>query len=144
MTSKTRSEAALCVALFLLAALVRVLFLAGTVDRDLPFSIFYYGDSRIYREFALALIRGDVFDQVVVRTNRRISRHGAEARKIDEGARPGRRQVVGHRLPERGEAGCSGNEGEVRRGSGRGRRGRHRQAAVSTRGAPRVMTIVCS
>ncbi len=63
MTSKTRSDAALCAALFLAAALVRVLFLAGTVDRDLPFSIFYYGDSRIYREFALALIRGDVFDQ---------------------------------------------------------------------------------
>jgi len=53
----------LCAALFVVAALVRVLFLAGTVDRDLPFSIFYYGDSRIYREFALALIRGDVFDQ---------------------------------------------------------------------------------
>jgi len=51
------------VALLLAAAVVRLLFLAGTVDRDLPFSIFYYGDSRIYREFALALIRGDVFDQ---------------------------------------------------------------------------------
>ena len=53
----------MCAALFLTAALVRVMFLAGTVDRDLPFSIFYYGDSRIYREFALALIRGEVFDQ---------------------------------------------------------------------------------
>ena len=63
MKSKTWSDGTLCAALFLTAALVRVLFLAGTVDRDLPFSIFYYGDSRIYREFALALIRGDVFDQ---------------------------------------------------------------------------------
>ena len=63
MKLRARSEAALCAALFVAAALVRVLFLAGTVDRDLPFSIFYYGDSRIYREFALALIRGDVFDQ---------------------------------------------------------------------------------
>lgn len=63
MKSKTWSDSAWCAALFLLAALVRVLFLAGTVDRDLPFSLFYYGDSRIYREFALALIRGDVFDQ---------------------------------------------------------------------------------
>jgi 4-amino-4-deoxy-L-arabinose transferase-like glycosyltransferase len=61
--SNAKSETTMCVALFLLAAIVRVLFLAGTVDRDLPFSIFYYGDSRIYREFALALIRGDVFDQ---------------------------------------------------------------------------------
>jgi len=61
--SKTRSDVTLCAALFVVAALVRVLFLAATVDRDLPFSIFYYGDSRIYREFALALIRGDVFDQ---------------------------------------------------------------------------------
>jgi 4-amino-4-deoxy-L-arabinose transferase-like glycosyltransferase len=60
---QTKSETTLCAALFVLAAVVRLLFLAGTVDRDLPFSIFYYGDSRIYREFALALIRGDVFDQ---------------------------------------------------------------------------------
>lgn len=65
MQSKLKSETTLCAALFLLAALVRVLFLAGTVDRDLPFSIFYYGDSRIYREFALALIRGAVFDEGV-------------------------------------------------------------------------------
>jgi hypothetical protein len=63
MHSKLKSETALCAALFLAAILVRLLFLAGTVDRNLPFSIFYYGDSRIYREFALALIRGDVFDQ---------------------------------------------------------------------------------
>jgi 4-amino-4-deoxy-L-arabinose transferase-like glycosyltransferase len=48
---------------FLVAALIRCLTLVGTVDRDLPFSVFYYGDSRIYREFALALLRGDVFDQ---------------------------------------------------------------------------------
>ncbi len=63
MKSKAWSDGAICAALFLVAALVRVLFLAGTVDRELPFSIFYYGDSRIYREFALALIRGDVFDE---------------------------------------------------------------------------------
>jgi hypothetical protein len=60
---KLKGETAMCAALFLAAVLVRLLFLAGTVDRDLPFSIFYYGDSRIYREFALALIRGDVFDR---------------------------------------------------------------------------------
>jgi len=52
-----------CAALFVLAALVRVLFLLGTVDRDLPFSILYYGDSRVYREFALALLRGESYDQ---------------------------------------------------------------------------------
>ena len=57
------SEAAICGALFLLAVAVRLLFLAGTVDRTLPFSIFYYGDSRIFREFALALTRGETFDQ---------------------------------------------------------------------------------
>jgi 4-amino-4-deoxy-L-arabinose transferase-like glycosyltransferase len=60
---QTKSETTMCAALFVLAAVVHLLFLAGTVDRDLPFSIFYYGDSRIYREFALALLRGDVFDQ---------------------------------------------------------------------------------
>jgi 4-amino-4-deoxy-L-arabinose transferase-like glycosyltransferase len=63
VTSKPWPDAAWCAVLFLAAALVRCLFLASTVDRDLPFSIFYYGDSRIYREFALALLRGDVFDQ---------------------------------------------------------------------------------
>ena len=63
LKSKARSDAAACAGLFLAAALIRVLFLAGTTDRDLPFSIFYYGDSRIYREFALALMRGDLFDQ---------------------------------------------------------------------------------
>jgi 4-amino-4-deoxy-L-arabinose transferase-like glycosyltransferase len=55
-------DAALTAGLFVLAALVRVLFLRGTIDRDLPFSIFYYGDSRVYREFALAILRGDLYD----------------------------------------------------------------------------------
>ena len=50
-------------ALFGLGALVRLLFLLGTSDRTRPYSIFYYGDSRLYREFALALIRGEAFDQ---------------------------------------------------------------------------------
>lgn len=45
------------------AALVRVLFLLSTRDRAFPFSIFYYGDSRIYREYALALLAGRPFDQ---------------------------------------------------------------------------------
>jgi len=57
-----RRDAGACAALFVLAATVRVLFLLGTVDRDLPFSIFYYGDSRAYRELALAILRGEVFD----------------------------------------------------------------------------------
>jgi 4-amino-4-deoxy-L-arabinose transferase-like glycosyltransferase len=63
LKSNTRSELALCAGLFVVAAIVRVLFLAATVDRQLPFSLFYYGDSRIYREFALALMRGELFDQ---------------------------------------------------------------------------------
>jgi 4-amino-4-deoxy-L-arabinose transferase-like glycosyltransferase len=63
LPSKTKTDTASCAALLLAAVAVRLLFLAGTVDRGLPFSIFYYGDSRIYREFALAVIRGDVFDQ---------------------------------------------------------------------------------
>jgi hypothetical protein len=63
LPSKTKTDTALCAALFLAAVVVRLLFVAGTVDRNLPFSIFYYGDSRIYREFALALIRGDLFDR---------------------------------------------------------------------------------
>lgn len=51
-----------CAGLFVLAATTRLLFLSGTVDRALPFSIFYYGDSRLYREFALAILRGAPFD----------------------------------------------------------------------------------
>lgn len=52
-----------CLGLFGLSAIVRLLFLRGIVDRDLPFSILYYGDSRVYREFALALLRGEAYDQ---------------------------------------------------------------------------------
>ena len=55
-------DAAIAAGLFALAALVRVLFLRGTIDQDLPFSIFYYGDSRVYREFALAILRGELYD----------------------------------------------------------------------------------
>ncbi len=62
MSILRRADARICLGLFVLAAFVRVLFLRGTVDRDLPFSIFYYGDSRVYREFALAILRGESFD----------------------------------------------------------------------------------
>src|SRR5512145_852481 len=55
--------AAVGISLFALAAAVRLLFLRGTTDRGFPFSIFYYGDSRLYREFALAILRGESFDQ---------------------------------------------------------------------------------
>ena len=56
------SDGAVCLWLFALAALARILFLSGTMDRQLPFSVFYYGDSRLYREFALAVMRGESFD----------------------------------------------------------------------------------
>ena len=59
----TRSVPIVCAGLFVTAAVVRVLFLLSTVDRVFPFSVFYYGDSRVYREYALALLRGEVFDQ---------------------------------------------------------------------------------
>ena len=58
-----RRDAAICAGLLALAAVVRVLFLLGTADRGFPFSVFYYGDSRVYREFALAILRGAPFDQ---------------------------------------------------------------------------------
>lgn len=48
--------------LWLLAVVVRLLFLYGTTDRAFPFSIFYYGDSRAYREFALAILAGESYD----------------------------------------------------------------------------------
>ena len=58
-----RRDAAICAALLALAAAARVLFLFGTTDRGFPWSVFYYGDSRLYREFALAILAGQPFDQ---------------------------------------------------------------------------------
>src|SRR5262245_49250721 len=55
-------DAAIATGLFALAILVRILFLGGTIDKDLPFSIFYYGDSRVYREYALAILGGELYD----------------------------------------------------------------------------------
>jgi 4-amino-4-deoxy-L-arabinose transferase-like glycosyltransferase len=40
----------------------RLLFLHAHGDQDYPFSLFYYGDSRTYRELALALLDGRSYD----------------------------------------------------------------------------------
>lgn len=57
-SSSWRSDALVCAVLFTLAAAVRVLFLYSTTDRSFPFSVYYYGDSRAYREMALAFLAG--------------------------------------------------------------------------------------
>lgn len=46
-----------------LAALLRVLFLYANLDRDWPYSVFFFGDSRHYHLYAVALVRGELYDQ---------------------------------------------------------------------------------
>lgn len=53
-----RFEAAVVLALFLLALAHRLLFLRSGEDRSWPFSVFYFGDTRVFYEHALALLQG--------------------------------------------------------------------------------------
>jgi hypothetical protein len=43
--------------------MIRVLFIRSVVDRDWPFSVFYYGDSHHNHLYAMALIEGKLYDQ---------------------------------------------------------------------------------
>lgn len=47
---------------FAAAFFIRLLFLESTIDRDWPFSIFFYGDTGHYQDYALALVRGKLYD----------------------------------------------------------------------------------
>lgn len=51
--------------LFLLALMVRVLFLSSNPDRDWSYSIFYYGDALHYHQYAASLLKGEAYDQGV-------------------------------------------------------------------------------
>jgi Dolichyl-phosphate-mannose-protein mannosyltransferase len=54
----TRHPVALSVAgTFLLSLLLRLLYLLGSPDRDWPFSIFFYGDTRFFHTYALDWVR---------------------------------------------------------------------------------------
>jgi hypothetical protein len=44
-------------ATFLLSLLLRLLYLLGSPDRDWPFSIFFYGDTRFFHSYALDWVR---------------------------------------------------------------------------------------
>ena len=57
-----RRDGPVALGLWALAAAVRLLFLFGHGDQEYPFSVFYYGDSRVYREFALAILDGRAYD----------------------------------------------------------------------------------
>lgn len=48
---------------FVFAFVLRVLFLNSNLDRDWPFSIFYYGDSAHFHEYAVDLIQGTLYDK---------------------------------------------------------------------------------
>lgn len=52
----------LALGLGVLAFVHRALFLVGSEDRRWPFSVFYFGDTRVFYEHALALLRGLPFD----------------------------------------------------------------------------------
>ena len=47
---------------FAFAFLIRVVFLHSNLDRDWPFSIFYYGDAAHFHEYAVDLIEGRLYD----------------------------------------------------------------------------------
>lgn len=47
---------------FVFAFLIRLVFLHSNLDRDWPFSIFYYGDAAHFHEYAVDLIEGRLYD----------------------------------------------------------------------------------
>jgi len=49
--------------ILLFALLIRILFIRSVIDRDWPFSVFYYGDSNHYHLYAMALLHGELYDQ---------------------------------------------------------------------------------
>ena len=49
-------------AIFVFAFLLRILFLNSNLDREWPFSIFYYGDAAHFHEYATDLIEGRLYD----------------------------------------------------------------------------------
>jgi len=48
--------------IFLVAFIERLFFLSSNIDKDFPFSIFYYGDSMKYSDYAVALLQGKLYD----------------------------------------------------------------------------------
>jgi hypothetical protein len=56
------SDARWALALGLLAALLRVLFVYSGTDRSWPYTVFYEGDSETFFRFARALLAGELYD----------------------------------------------------------------------------------
>ena len=52
----------LTIAVFAVALHLRLLFLVSNIDKDWPYSIFYYGDSGHYHEYAVSLLRAEHYD----------------------------------------------------------------------------------
>ena len=63
MTKQKTSVVWQFVAVFVFAFLFRLLFLNSNIDRDWPFSIFYFGDSAHFHEYAVDLIQGKLYDK---------------------------------------------------------------------------------
>ena len=57
-----RADLLWALALSVLAAVQRVLFLHSNQDRDWPFTMFYEGDSETFYLFARAILRGELYD----------------------------------------------------------------------------------
>lgn len=61
--AEARKDLLIAIGLGILAFAHRALFLVGNRDRDWPFTIFYFGDTRIFFDHALAMLRGELHDQ---------------------------------------------------------------------------------
>ncbi len=57
-----RKEIILILLIFTFALGERIFFLQGNIDKDFPYSIFYYGDSMKYDAYAVALLKGKLYD----------------------------------------------------------------------------------
>jgi len=57
-----RKEVIVILLIFIFSLGERLFFLQGNIDKDFPYSIFYYGDSMKYDAYAVAILKGKLYD----------------------------------------------------------------------------------
>ena len=60
--SKNKKNYLIILFIFLFSFLWRLLFIYSNIDKRFPFSVFYYGDSIKYHDYAMAILNGQLFD----------------------------------------------------------------------------------
>lgn len=60
--SKNKRNYLIILFIFLFSFLWRLLFIYSNIDKRFPFSVFYYGDSIKYHDYAMAILNGQLFD----------------------------------------------------------------------------------